>query len=202
MNKYNYKRKMPRPERWLMLYEIRIHGRGGQGAVSAGRLLGEAASGAGFYVQSFPEFGAERSGAPVTAYARLADEPIETRSPVNRPDFILIIDPYLAVNAKSVMGLKEEGMVISNSDLSPENVRNYLGVKTAQKVASVNATKIAVEAIGRNNPNTPILGAWAAVSRVIPVSLIIEAVKKSFPGNMGEANAEAVRRGAAEVIAN
>lgn len=184
------------------MYEIRIHGRGGQGAVSAGRLLGEAASGAGFYVQSFPEFGAERSGAPVTAYARVADEPIETRSPVNRPDFILIIDPYLAIDTRSAIGLKDGGMVVSNSDRSPRSVRDSLGVKAGQKVASVNATKIAVEALGRNNPNTPILGAWAAISGVIPVGLLIEAVMRAFPGKIGEANAEAVRRGAAEVTAN
>ncbi len=154
----------------------------------------------GFYAQSFPEFGAERSGAPVTAYTRVADEPIESRSPVRYPHFVLSIDMYLSVDRQIVSGLRDGGIIVVNSTVQPDKVRDVLGLSGRDvKVAAVDATRIALEALGRNNPNTTVLGAFAAVSKIIPVDSIADAARRWFPGKVGEANADAVARGAREV---
>jgi pyruvate ferredoxin oxidoreductase gamma subunit len=183
----------------LIYYEVRLHGRGGQGVVLAGRLLGEALMNAGYYAQSYPEFGAERSGAPVTAFLRASEAPIEVRSPINRPHFVVVIDPYISMEHCVIDGLREGGLVVANTALPPEKLKEILRPTVGCKVATVNATKIALDVLGRNNPNTAILGALAEVSKIAPMDFLMEAAKKAFPGRVGELNAEAIKRGAAEV---
>ncbi|MFP3282734.1 MAG: 2-oxoacid:acceptor oxidoreductase family protein [Nitrososphaeria archaeon] len=183
-----------------MIYEIRLHGRGGQGAVLAGRLLGEALMNAGHYAQSYPEFGAERSGAPVTAFLRTSDLPIEVRSPISRPNIVLVIDPYLSVDRQVIDGLRDGGLVVANAALAPDKLRGVLGVPAGCRVATVNATKIALEVLGRNNPNTAVLGALAEVSKIVSLEFLMDAAKRAFPGRVGELNAQAIRRGAEEAV--
>jgi pyruvate ferredoxin oxidoreductase gamma subunit len=184
----------------LVYYEVRLHGRGGQGAVLAGRLLGEALMGAGYYAQSFPEFGAERSGAPVTAFLRASDSPIEVRSPVERPHYVVVIDPYLSFDPRVAEGLREGGFVVANSAAEPGKLREHLRLGVGYRVATVNATKIALDVLGRNNPNTAVLGALAAATGMVGVEQLADAARRAFPGRVGELNAEAIRRGAAEVM--
>ncbi len=183
----------------MVYYEVRLHGRGGQGVVLAGRLLGEALMNAGYYAQSYPEFGAERSGAPVTAFLRASEAPIEVRSPITRPHFVIVIDPYISMESNVIEGLREGGLVVANSALPPEKLKEVLRPPVGCKVATVNATKIALEVLGRNNPNTATLGAFAGISKIVEIDLLVEAAKRTFPGRVGELNAEAIRKGAEEV---
>ncbi len=183
----------------MIYYEVRLHGRGGQGVVLAGRLLGEALMNAGYFAQSYPEFGAERSGAPVTAFLRASDSPIEVRSPITRPHYVVIIDPYLSMDREVISGLREGGLIVANSPSPPEKLREALSPQVSCRVATVNATKIALDVLGRNNPNTAVLGALAAASGIVSVELLMEAVRRAFPGRVGELNAEAIKRGSAEV---
>ncbi|MGC8970477.1 MAG: 2-oxoacid:acceptor oxidoreductase family protein [Conexivisphaera sp.] len=183
----------------MVYYEVRLHGRGGQGVVLAGRLLGEALMNAGYYAQSYPEFGAERSGAPVTAFLRASDSMIEVRSPITRPHYVAVIDPYLSLEGNVVEGLREGGVVVANAAMEPSKLRDVLKPGVNCRVATVNATKIALNVLGRNNPNTAVLGALAAATGIVPLEFLTDAAMRVFPGRVGELNAEAIRRGAAEV---
>ncbi|MGC9116950.1 MAG: 2-oxoacid:acceptor oxidoreductase family protein [Conexivisphaera sp.] len=183
----------------MVYYEVRLHGRGGQGAVLAGRLLGEAIMDAGYYAQSFPEFGAERSGAPVTAFLRASDSMIEVRSPITRPHYVVVIDPYLSIKSSIIEGLRDGGAIVANTTLDPAKLREVLKPKVKCKVATINATKVALEVLGRNNPNTAVLGALAAATGITSIDFLMDAAKKAFPGRVGELNAESVRIGAEKV---
>ena len=170
--------------------EIRIHGRGGQGNVAAAELLGHAAFTDGKYSQSFPAFGAERTGAPVVAFVRLSDKQIRVRSQVYAPDVVIVQDETLLGAVDVLQGIKPDGLVIINTTKTAEQ----LGLSTAAKVLTVPATEIALEVVGRNIPNTTLLGAYAAATGDISEHALIEAIYERFGAKGRDINAQAVKR--------
>ncbi|HIH69680.1 pyruvate ferredoxin oxidoreductase subunit gamma [Methermicoccus shengliensis] len=170
--------------------EIRIHGRGGQGSVTAAELLAQAAFEDGWYSQAFPSFGVERRGAPVTAFVRLDEKPIRLRGQIYTPDYVIIQDPTLVATENVLEGLKDDGLILINSAKSPEEMA--LGTKA--QVRTVNATQIAVEELGRPIVNTLLLGAFAGATGLVSVDSIKRAVLRRFSGKVGEMNAKAIDR--------
>lgn len=168
--------------------EIRIHGRGGQGSVTAAELLAVAAFEDGQFSQAFPAFGVERRGAPVQAFTRISDVPIRLRSQVYEPDYVIVQDPTLLEVVDVVKGAKDTGVIIINSEFDPEE----FDLKTNAKVMTVNATKVALDIIGRPIVNAVLLGAFAGATGEIKPDSIVRAVKERFPGKIGDKNAEAL----------
>ena len=159
--------------------EIRWHGRGGQGAKTAALLLADVAFKTGKYVQGFPEYGPERMGAPITAYNRISDEPITVHSNIYEPDYVVVVDESLLESIDVTKGLKEEGAVIINSEKKPEELVHFLhGYKGA--VHTVDARKISIEALGKNFPNSPMLAATVAVSKVMDKESFLGEMRASF----------------------
>ena len=160
-------------------FEIRWHGRGGQGAKTAALLLADVAFKTGKYVQGFPEYGPERMGAPITAYNRISDQPIRVHSNIYTPDLVAVVDETLLHSVDITDGLKEDGAVIVNSPKSPEEIRPMLkGYKG--KVYTVDARKISVEALGKYFPNSPMLAAAVAVSGIMGQDAFISEMRNSY----------------------
>jgi 2-oxoacid:acceptor oxidoreductase gamma subunit (pyruvate/2-ketoisovalerate family)/2-oxoacid:acceptor oxidoreductase delta subunit (pyruvate/2-ketoisovalerate family) len=177
------------------LIEIRLHGRGGQGAVTASRIIATAAYEEGQYSQAIPMYGTERRGAPLTAFVRLDDQRVRERSLVHNPDISIVLDPLIAKQQAVADDLKPGGLVLLNTAYSPEEVK----IGGDFKVATVDATTIALETLGRPITNTAILGAFAKVTGLLKVESIEKAIKKYFPGRLGDMNIAAVRRSYEEV---
>ena len=158
--------------------EIRLHGRGGQGVIKASQLIVAAAVARKEYGQSIPFFGVERKGSPVFVYLRLSNtEPIRRKTQVYEPDIIVILDDTLVQNHVTYDGLKEGGTLIINStkDISMLNVPEQAGV-----VALIDATGISEDLLGRNRPNSPIVGAFAKVTGLVDRELILREVENAF----------------------
>jgi pyruvate ferredoxin oxidoreductase gamma subunit len=164
------------------IFEVVIHGRGGQGAKSAAQLIVETAIENGKYIQAFPEYGPERTGAPMKTFARISDRPIKTYEPVTEPDAVLVIDPSL-VDHVTLVG-SASSVLIVNTAKNPEEIKNKTGFPG--KVYTVDATKISLELLGTNMPNMPILGALVKVTNVINIDVLTEKVKKIFLKKIGE----------------
>ncbi len=177
------------------MIEIRFHGRGGQGAVTASRIIAIAAYEEGQYSQAIPMYGTERRGAPLTAFVRLDNQRVRERELVHNPDISVVLDPLIAKQQAVVDNLKPGGLVLLNTHENPEDVK--LGGDF--KVATVDATTIALETLGRPITNTAILGAFAKVTGVVKVESIEKAIKKNFPGRLGDMNIAAVKRSYEEV---
>lgn len=164
------------------MIEIRIHGRGGQGAVVASRLLAEAAFREGMDVQAFPHFGVERRGAPVTAFTKLDKKPIRIKSQIYEPDYVIVMDPSLMGSVDMTAGLKDGGLVIVNTGQAIDAVRKEI---PAKRIALVDATGIAIDhKLGsRENPivNTAILGAFAKVSGLVSWEKVSQAIHDNVP---------------------
>lgn len=159
--------------------EIRWHGRGGQGAKTAALLLADVAFKTGKYVQGFPEYGPERMGAPITAYNRISEEPITVHSNIYNPDYVVVVDETLLESIHVTNGLKKEGAIIVNTERSAEEIRPLLrGYEGA--VFTVDAKKISIEALGKNFPNSPMLSATVAVSKVMDKEEFLTEMKASF----------------------
>lgn len=173
--------------------EIRIHGRGGQGSVTAAELLARAAFAEGKWAQSFAFFGAERRGAPVEAFLRIADKPSTIRSRIYHPDYVVVFDSKLMKVVAVTDGLKEDGTIIMNTAKKPEEV----SIKR-HHVATVDATGIALKldllVAGLPVVNTTLMGAFAKASGEIKLKSVMEAILKQWPGPVGEKNAEAASR--------
>lgn len=161
------------------MLEIRWHGRGGQGAKTAALLLADAAFDSGKYVQGFPEYGPERMGAPITAYNRISTEPIKIHSNIYEPDFIAVVDETLITSVNVTLGLKEGGAIIVNSEKSAKEIKSQFN-ELDRRVYVIDARKISEETLGRNFPNTPMLGAVVKISGIIPETDFIETMKASF----------------------
>ncbi|MCF0141596.1 MAG: 2-oxoacid:acceptor oxidoreductase family protein [Mogibacterium sp.] len=159
--------------------EIRWHGRGGQGAKTACLLLADVAFTAGKDVQGFPEYGPERMGAPITAYNRISDYPNTVHSNIYYPDYVVVVDETLISNVDVTAGLSEAGAIIINSTKTPEELRPMLK-GYAGKVCAVDAASISMEALGKNLPNTPMLGAVVAVSGLLDRESFLENMETSF----------------------
>ena len=177
---------------------VRWHGRGGQGVVTASRLLAAAALEGGYYPQSLPDFGAERSGAPVAAYTRIDDQPPSVRGPVESPGLVLVLDPSLIGNVDVLEGMAPGSAVVVNSIRSPEDEQKRL-VRDDVVICTVDATAISLELIGRALPNTPMLGALLEVFPVVNLETMVEAVRKQlrglFPDRIVDGNIAALHRG-------
>lgn len=185
------------------LTEVRWHGRGGQGAKTASYILAVAAAEQGHQVQAFPEYGAERRGAPMKSYVRISDRPIRLRSGVREPQIVVVLDSTLITSENVAAGVPEDGIILVNGDGDPAVIKRTLGVPDTVKVGVVNATAIAQETIGRPIPNTPMLGALAKVSGIVSLDAAKAAVRKTLGGKLSQAvlegNDRAVERAYEEV---
>ncbi|MBQ6602900.1 MAG: 2-oxoacid:acceptor oxidoreductase family protein [Eubacterium sp.] len=159
--------------------EIRWHGRGGQGAKTASLLLADAAFMAGKYVQSFPEYGPERSGAPITAYNRISDERCTIHSNIYDPDYAVVVDETLLTSVDVTAGLKKDGAVIVNSEKHPEELRPLLNGYEG-RVYTVDAGTISRKNLGSYFPNTPMLAAVVAVSGVLDAERFMADMEESY----------------------
>jgi len=175
--------------------EIRWHGRGGQGAVLASRILAKACFLEGKWTQAFPFFGAERRGAPVMAFSRISDEPIKLRSQIYYPDVLVFLDPMFLSMPKAMEGFKESGILVVNTERNPEEIR----VEKASKVATVPATSIAVDlglaVAGLPIPNTVMVGAVIKATGLASLNSAKQAIKELIKGSLLQANERAVEIG-------
>ena len=160
--------------------EIRWHGRGGQGVVTANEVLAAAALKEGKYIKAFPEFGPERMGAPIRAFARLSDKPINVHSQVYYPDYVVVIDPTLLTNPMVKEGLKSNGKIVANYPDGREKLKAL--IDNGYDVHAVNATKISAEELGRPMANTAMLGAFIKVSKVVKIETVTAELAAKFAG--------------------
>jgi len=185
------------------MLEVRWHGRGGQGAKTAAQFLAEAALDSGKHIQSFPEYGPERAGAPIRAYTRIDDSPINIHSGVTDPEAVVVIDPTLLNSIDVTEGLGDDGMLLVNTTEGPKAIRERLGFSKG-RVATVDATKISLSTLGIDMPNTPMLGALLKLEAIVPIEGLIEKVKDKFMKKIGEektnANIESIKRAYEETV--
>jgi pyruvate ferredoxin oxidoreductase gamma subunit len=167
------------------MFQIRIHGRGGQGVVTAAELLSMAAFAEGAWAQAFPSFGSERTGAPVAAFCRFSDRPIRTREPIATPDCVIVQDPTLTGHVDLLAGLRPGGWVLVNST-GPATV----GADHAT-VLTVPATKLALQYIGKPVPNAALLGGFAALTGRLRLESVLSAIRERFPARLAEGNVAA-----------
>jgi pyruvate ferredoxin oxidoreductase gamma subunit len=178
-----------RGEQWAML-QIRLHGRGGQGVVTAAEMLSIAAFEQGRHAQAFPSFGSERTGAPVVAFCRIDDKPIRSREPVLHPDVLIVQDPTLLHQVDVFQGLAADGWVLINSKRSIDE----LGVgEIAQRfrherLITVPATEIALRHLGRPLPNAVLLGGFAALTGLLTLESVQHAIRDTFSGAVAQKN--------------
>jgi len=172
-----------------MLKEIRIHGRGGQGSVTAAEVLAKAAFKDGTISQAFPAFGSERMGAPVRAFCRLSDKAIRTRAVIEEPDYLIVQDPTLFGQVDIFGGLKQGGIAVVNTEKPDE-----IDVPQGAVLKPVPGTKIALDVIGRDISNMVMVGAFAGLTGLVSLASIREAVKERFAGKVGDLNAQAVEK--------
>ena len=168
------------------MIEVRIHGRGGQGAVTAASLLAMAAGHDDKYSQGFPAFGVERRGAPVKAFARISDEPITIRSQIYSPDYVIIMDPTLCSLPEITDGIKPDTVIIINGKPGQRGFKN--------KTHYCNATELALEVLGRDIVNTAVLGVFAKTTKLVSLDGILEAIEKNFPEKLAERNKKLIKR--------
>ena len=175
------------------MFQIRIHGRGGQGVVTAAEILSIAAFIQGKHAQAFPSFGSERMGAPVTAFCRIDDREIRLREPVVEPDALIVQDPTLLHQVDLFSGLKPSGYILINSTRSFEE----LGIGElrlrfpADHLRTVPASEIALELTGRSLPNAVLIGGLAGMMGLLSFSAVRDAIRQKFHGKVGDANASA-----------
>jgi pyruvate ferredoxin oxidoreductase gamma subunit len=175
------------------MLQIRIHGRGGQGVVTAAEMLSIAAFGQGRHAQAFPSFGSERTGAPVVAFCRIGEREIRLREPVLAPDVLIVQDPTLLHQVDVFQGLHPDGYVLINSrrsfhDLGLADIEQRF---RHERLTTVPATEIALKHLGRPLPNAVLLGGFAALSGLITIEAVALAIAAKFSGKVAEANAAA-----------
>jgi pyruvate ferredoxin oxidoreductase gamma subunit len=184
------------------VFEIRIHGRGGQGVVTAAELLSVAAFREGRHAQAFPTFGSERTGAPVVAFCRIDDRPIRSRDPIAEPDAVIVQDPTLLHQADVFGGLGDDGYLLVNTGKSFRELGlgEYVHRFRAERARTVPATEIARARLGRPLPNAALLGAFAALTGLVELESVHAAVRERFAGATGEANVRAATDAHAAVL--
>ncbi|MCR5108133.1 MAG: 2-oxoacid:acceptor oxidoreductase family protein [Lachnospiraceae bacterium] len=159
--------------------EIRWHGRGGQGAKTAALLLADVCFKTGAYVQGFPEYGPERMGAPITAFNRISSKEIRVHSNIYTPDLVVVVDESLLNSVDVTAGLKEDGAIIVNTALRPDDIKPLLKGFNG-RIYTIDARKISVEALGKYFPNSPMLAAAVAVSKVMEKDEFIKEMRASY----------------------
>lgn len=177
------------------MFETRLHGRGGQGVVTAAELLSVAAFDEGKHAQAFPSFGSERMGAPVVSFCRIDDKDIRLREPILEPDALIIQDPTLLQSLDVFSGLKAEGYILINSTKSFEElgIADFAARFPANHVCDIGATDLAMKHVGRPVPNAALLGGFAAITKLLAFDSVAKAIREKFPGAVGEANIAAAR---------
>jgi len=175
-----------------LLREVRWHGRGGQGVVTVSRLLAYAALMEGKHVQAFPEFGPERTGAPILGFTRISDQPIDIHSQVYAPSSVVVLDPTLLKNVDVTEGLVKDGKVVLNTQKKQAEVRGSFR-RTDIICYTIDAKRIALDVLGRPIFNTAMLGALIKVEPLAKIDSVARALKERFPGPLAEKNAEAIR---------
>ena len=184
--------------------EIRWHGRGGQGTVTAAKVFADACLSGGRHVQAFPEYGPERAGAPLRAFNRISDRELRLHCPVMNPNIVVVVDATLLDSIDIAAGVPDDAAFIINSSKDPKELRAKLHAKPSQRVFTVDATKIAVDTIGRPMPNATLIGALTKVSGLITIEAAVSDVEKSFGKKFSrkviEGNIDATKRGYEEVL--
>jgi pyruvate ferredoxin oxidoreductase gamma subunit len=175
------------------MFQVRIHGRGGQGVVSGAQMLCVAAFLEGRHAQSFPSFGSERMGASVTAFCRIDDREIRLREPVMEPDALIIHDPTLLHQADLFDGLTARGYILLNStrDVEAPGLADYMRAFRGDRVCRLPATEIAMRHVGRAVPNVPLLAGFAAVSGQLRLASVVAAIRDRFPAALAAMNVAA-----------
>ena len=177
------------------MFQSRIHGRGGQGVVTAAELLSVAAFYDGKYAQAFPSFGSERTGAPVVAYARFDDQPIRLREPVLQPDALIIQDSTLLHQVDVFSGIRDDGYILINTTKSWDQLglASLAQSEFDYRRLTVPASEYAMEFVGRPLPNAALLGGYAAATRQVALESVVRAIEERFPAKIAEANIKAAR---------
>ncbi|PIN85984.1 pyruvate ferredoxin oxidoreductase [Candidatus Woesearchaeota archaeon CG10_big_fil_rev_8_21_14_0_10_44_13] len=177
------------------MIEIRIHGRGGQGAVTTGQIIAIASLYDNKYAQTFPLFGVERRGAPVEAFVRIDSSPINLRSQVYNPDVVMVLDPTLVYSTDVTKGLKDKGTIIINTSKKPKDLK----IKGDYNIHTIDASAIALNIFKRPIVNTPILGAFSAVTKLVSLKSMMKAIDEKFAASKGKAMAEMNKKAVKDV---
>jgi len=187
-------------------FEIRWHGRGGQGAKTIALLFADAALATGKYIQAFPEYGPERMGAPVQSFNRLSDEPIIVHCGVENPDVVVILDQSLMKTVNTIEGLQKGGVILVNTLNTPAEIRKEFSINQDIKIFTIDASKIALEEIGVNKPNTPMFGALVSATKVLDFDKMIDDTRKKLQKKFKskpeviEGNIRSIKRAYEEVV--
>ena len=183
------------------MFEVRIHGRGGQGVVTAAELLSIAAFDEGRYAQAFPSFGSERMGAPVVAFCRIGDSEIRSREPIEEPDALIVQDPTLVHQVDLFSGVNADAYLLFNTARTLEELGLGDTVSTLrpERVRTVPATEIARRSLGRPLPNAALLGAFAALTGVVTLGSVTDAIRGRFPERVATGNVLAAEQAYAAV---
>lgn len=186
------------------MIEIRWHGRGGQGAKTASLLLADAAFNTGKYIQGFPEYGPERMGAPITAYNRISDTPIRIHSNIYEPDYVVVVDDSLIGAVDVTSGLKDNGAIVINTNEDIDSLRKKLNGFSG-KICTIDASKISLECLKANFPNTAMLAAVVNITKIMSKEELVDNMKDAFSHKFAkkpeviEPNMEALLRGYDEI---
>lgn len=177
-------------------FQVRIHGRGGQGVVTAAELLSVAAFREGRFAQAFPSFGSERTGAPVVAFCRIADAAIRSHEPITSPDAVIIQDPTLLHQVDVFNGLRENGYLLLNSSRGFEalGLGTFVARFDPDRLRAVPGTEIARETVGRPIANAVLLGSFAALTGVVSIDAVAAAIRERFSGVLAERNVAGAER--------
>ena len=167
------------------IIEVRWHGRGGQGVVTASEILAECALQEGKYFQAYPEYGPERMGAPVRAFTRISNSPIYIHSPVETPDVAVLLDSTLAGKVDIADGIPDDGILVCNWNKDAKDLRSLLGTDRG-RLFIVDATRIAIDSIGRAITNTPMLGATVKATSLIRLETLLEKTRERFEDRLSE----------------
>lgn len=172
------------------MFQIRVHGRGGQGVVTATEMLSVAAFEEGRHAQAFPSFGSERTGAPVVAFCRIDDKEIRVREPIMTPDALIIQDPTLLHQINVFAGLKQDGYVLLNTHHSFEalGLGEVLQAHHAERFCTLPAAELGLKHVGRPIPNVPLIAGFAALSGMFKLESVIKAINEKFSGKVAEGN--------------
>ncbi|HEX2358483.1 MAG TPA: 2-oxoacid:acceptor oxidoreductase family protein [Solirubrobacterales bacterium] len=178
------------------MFQIRIHGRGGQGVVTAAELLSIAAFEEGQHAHAFPTFGSERTGAPVTSFCRIDQSPIRSREPISAPDALIVQDPTLLHQVDLFAGLGDDGYVLINSTRSfgDLGLEEFARRFRPERLLTVPATDIAREHLGRPLPNTVLLGGFSSLSGAVSIDSVAKAIRAKFKGSVADANVVAAEK--------
>jgi pyruvate ferredoxin oxidoreductase gamma subunit len=177
------------------MFQVRIHGRGGQGVVTGAEMLSIAAFLGGKHAQAFPSFGSERTGAPVVAFCRIDDRDIRLREPILEPDALIIQDPTLLHQVDVFSGLKRGGYILINTTRSFDQLGlgDFVKDFQADHLLAVGATELAMQHVGRPVPNMPMLGAFAALGSWVTLEAVQAAIRQKFAGAVAQGNMDAAR---------